>query len=644
MATGGAAGEEELYSFELFECSICLESLINKQPRLLSCGHTFCTPCLQQLSAGNTVYCPKCRTPTQLPPEGVHDLPKNTDISKMREREQELSSRNENFCQICRKQNAKVEFLCTVCPRGQICRVCYNKHQRIPALKSHLIFPMEKTQIEGKHQEKCKEHGDLLEYFCPSCEEPICAACACDSQHEEHCDQIVDLKTGLKELKASMNKLCETFKDNMKKVEICSEMLKQDLISDKESKKDLSAQCQEMEKVLNQMKKQVQIITEFDEPLESACQEVDIHLAVLRKQMSEMQNLNQASDGKFIQKSRQCRLNCERIMFETEEILKRKLKIPENMNQNIKIIGEVVQVKTKDVCLKDKVESKVKPVKELKESEKEQKQGARSPIKNEVEEIDNIQLIKEIKPGRTLDMINPLEVVSVGDGTVILVDKEVKYLQRINTEGEVVTKYQVTLNKQVKYKSACVYGNYLFVASSNEVITKISLDGSSGSIKYRPEGVITINYISAIGDSAILISGGGWGFRILEFNTETNKVIERVSNLWYPVKVYVMQAGHHTKYIVKCTQSYEWGVKIYNRAWNLISTIDGYADALTVTPGGKLLLFNDNRIHEYSQEGTYIRGLLDKYKFKTIRDITWSGGCLWVLEGYPCCIKIFMSN
>ena len=94
MATGGAGIEEELYSFELFECSVCLESLINKQPRLLSCGHTFCTPCLQQLSAGNIVNCPKCRSHTQLPPEGVQALPKNTDINKMREREQELSSRN----------------------------------------------------------------------------------------------------------------------------------------------------------------------------------------------------------------------------------------------------------------------------------------------------------------------------------------------------------------------------------------------------------------------------------------------------------------------------------------------------------------------------------------------------------------------
>ena len=102
MATGGVTGEEELYSFDLFECSVCLESLINKQPRLLSCGHTFCTPCLQLMSIGNIVNCPKCRSPTQVPPGGVQYLPKNTDITKLWEREQELTAKNEHFCQICR--------------------------------------------------------------------------------------------------------------------------------------------------------------------------------------------------------------------------------------------------------------------------------------------------------------------------------------------------------------------------------------------------------------------------------------------------------------------------------------------------------------------------------------------------------------
>ena len=60
MATGGDTGEE-LYSFKLFECFVGLEFQINKQPGCLSCGHTFCTPCLQLMSIGNIVNCPKCR-------------------------------------------------------------------------------------------------------------------------------------------------------------------------------------------------------------------------------------------------------------------------------------------------------------------------------------------------------------------------------------------------------------------------------------------------------------------------------------------------------------------------------------------------------------------------------------------------------
>ena len=76
MATGGAGVEEELCSFELFECSVCLGSLINKQSHLLSCGHTFCTPCLQQLSPGNKVEYPKCRLVTWVPIGGVQILPK----------------------------------------------------------------------------------------------------------------------------------------------------------------------------------------------------------------------------------------------------------------------------------------------------------------------------------------------------------------------------------------------------------------------------------------------------------------------------------------------------------------------------------------------------------------------------------------
>ena len=45
------------------ECSICYEGYNDEKkcPRLLSCGHSFCSSCLERLLHGNSIYCPKCR-------------------------------------------------------------------------------------------------------------------------------------------------------------------------------------------------------------------------------------------------------------------------------------------------------------------------------------------------------------------------------------------------------------------------------------------------------------------------------------------------------------------------------------------------------------------------------------------------------
>ena len=59
-------------------CSICIEGYNDKEkcPRMLSCGHSFCSRCLERLLRGNTIDCPKCRNPVAVP-SGVHGLLKN---------------------------------------------------------------------------------------------------------------------------------------------------------------------------------------------------------------------------------------------------------------------------------------------------------------------------------------------------------------------------------------------------------------------------------------------------------------------------------------------------------------------------------------------------------------------------------------
>ena len=197
---------------------------------------------------------------------------------------------------MCKNRDAKVEFFCTSCSKRLICKACYNKHKRIPALKGHNVLPFEKTLPVKQTNEKCKEHGELLEYFCPQCEEAICVTCTCDPQHEQHCDHIVDFKTRLQELKASMNKLCEEFKQNAKKVEVCAEILKQNTDSVEECKEVLSAKCLEVEAILIQMKGKLRVITELYQPLRNSREEINTHFADVQRQITEINNLKQGSD------------------------------------------------------------------------------------------------------------------------------------------------------------------------------------------------------------------------------------------------------------------------------------------------------------------------------------------------------------
>ena len=60
------------------ECSICYEgyNTENKCPRMLSCGHSFCSSCLERLLHGDTIDCPTCRNSVTVS-TGVHGLLKN---------------------------------------------------------------------------------------------------------------------------------------------------------------------------------------------------------------------------------------------------------------------------------------------------------------------------------------------------------------------------------------------------------------------------------------------------------------------------------------------------------------------------------------------------------------------------------------
>jgi hypothetical protein len=65
-------------------CSVCFEEFDEALhlPRLLHCGHSFCTQCLTDLprTTPHTLSCPRCRAPTRLDVSGAQALPCNFDL------------------------------------------------------------------------------------------------------------------------------------------------------------------------------------------------------------------------------------------------------------------------------------------------------------------------------------------------------------------------------------------------------------------------------------------------------------------------------------------------------------------------------------------------------------------------------------
>ena len=64
-------------SFDFYTCKVCLENMLDKNPRLLSCLHTFCTDCLRKVMKRGKISCPTCREITMVPNKNIISLKAN---------------------------------------------------------------------------------------------------------------------------------------------------------------------------------------------------------------------------------------------------------------------------------------------------------------------------------------------------------------------------------------------------------------------------------------------------------------------------------------------------------------------------------------------------------------------------------------
>ena len=174
----------------LFECSICLNHMLERTPRMLSCIHTFCEECLSQLIQNKTIHCPVCREITELKQNDVKELRINFLLAQMKDAQIKpkeaitKAAKVKSKCQIC--EEGEPVFKCKECS-NILCNRCKDSHGKVPEFQSHTVLGL------------CVKHEDGITHFCKECVRPLCMKCML-LDHQEHAQQFVNYDAGVKGL------------------------------------------------------------------------------------------------------------------------------------------------------------------------------------------------------------------------------------------------------------------------------------------------------------------------------------------------------------------------------------------------------------------------------------------------------------
>ena len=171
---------EDATSAQRLECSLCFDLM--KEPKLLSCMHTFCKDCLVQLyqcqRKRDQISCPVCRQTTKLQNGDVSRLHTNVPIKAM---VGDVQSAKRNctalaFCDPEVKSNATA--YCQMCVE-YMCDSCLEAHEKFRKNKDHEVIKMDDIN-KGKVKVKrfCHDHPQEEKlWVCTTCNCLICFRC-----------------------------------------------------------------------------------------------------------------------------------------------------------------------------------------------------------------------------------------------------------------------------------------------------------------------------------------------------------------------------------------------------------------------------------------------------------------------------------
>ena len=194
------------------QCSLC--SSRHKDPRLLTCFHSFCRQCLenhiQKKKFKLTFPCPLCGIEIGIPKAGPKALPENYYIRAIHA---SAAFSTISTCDTCSSALSEAKARCLECETNY-CDKCSIKHLDIEANKEHHIVglnkPHDKHFTNVTHKSFCVKHkSEETVYYCLLCEMPVCKECVSKvSDHKGH--KYKSISEGAKDKREAMTPILKS--------------------------------------------------------------------------------------------------------------------------------------------------------------------------------------------------------------------------------------------------------------------------------------------------------------------------------------------------------------------------------------------------------------------------------------------------
>ena len=578
---------------DIFECSVCLNYMLDRNPRSLSCLHTFCEDCLNQLMNNRKIRCPTCREITELKRNDVKELRVNFHLLKIKDREvgpqsstkKNAQSKNKlkSMCQICDMKSPA--YKCKDCPQ-LMCESCKDKHNQM--FEGHGVFEM------------CEKHEDGITHLCKKCVLPLCMKCGI-LDHNEHRAYFIDYNKGTEELKEEVKTLHNNMGEEIKQIDAHLEETALNHGMSLDIDKNLATRQRYYEGKITEIKKYKDVIKrkcEEYERIQKACTEIREQCNV---RAASLKALTDDSPG-FCNRYSQIRPRAQQVLQEAKKNLQVKYSPPQFV---LTYTQEPVAIDIKEI-----------------------QSGKMSLVKE--------KLLLDIPRS---DEINcKAQIAFIGDDVIMVTYNNPQHVIRLNERGGVVARYYPEMKGEVRGVS--VYDNRIYIVQ-DKAITVISQRYGEDTVVYKPDGCYQIHKILVLDKSNIFISD--WcssDGKVYKYNTENNQTEVVVKDMKGPFYMTIISTLHGPRYIV--TEYNINRISMYDQRWNLLNTIgrpgsgegefkDPHATA--VTECGLLVAdYGNRRISHYSLEGRFLGQVItrqDGLDYKP-RGIAYRYPYLWV--------------